>query len=125
MRGALADTIDDNERLTREFHVLLLEMEKLQESRDRKDSELTRTKRELDFLVAKNHLLASRRMLSQTAEEQEHIHGMVPSATQASPIEAGDTIDSKRNTLEEYFTQCIKSQRAESARHKRHSRFSM
>mmetsp|Transcript_10372 Transcript_10372/g.25435 ORF Transcript_10372/g.25435 Transcript_10372/m.25435 type:complete len:285 (+) Transcript_10372:28-882(+) len=122
VRGALADTVGDNERLTREFRLLLDEMEKLQVSRDKKDRELSKTKRELDFLMQKNHLMASR-IQCQT----DKVNGDVQSEA-ADVVE--DTCRSKRkaavgSTLEDYFKQCIKNQRAESARHKRNSRISL
>lgn len=39
-----------------EFRLLLLELEKVQESRDRKDIELIRTRRELELLRQTNKL---------------------------------------------------------------------
>lgn len=60
VRGALADTVADNQRLAIEFRLLLQEMEKIQMSRDEKDRELSRTKRELDLLKQTHQLMTSR-----------------------------------------------------------------
>jgi hypothetical protein len=60
IRGALADTISDNQRLGIEFRMLLQEMERMQASRDEKDQELTRTRRELELVKHTNLLLGKR-----------------------------------------------------------------
>lgn len=56
VKAAIADTITDNHRLKSEFLLLLQEMERLQESRDEKDKELTRTRRELELLKQSDKL---------------------------------------------------------------------
>lgn len=56
VRDAIEHTINDNHRLKSEFRLLLLELEKVQESRDRKDIELIRTRRELELLRQTNKL---------------------------------------------------------------------
>lgn len=58
--GALADTISDNKRLGFEFRMLLQEMERMQASRDEKDKELTRTRRELELVKHTNLLMGKR-----------------------------------------------------------------
>ncbi|KAL7552394.1 hypothetical protein ACHAWF_015631 [Thalassiosira exigua] len=73
VREALVDTVADNERLTHEFRMLLGEMEKLQASRERKDKELVRTKREMEFLVRRNQLMASRIQHQTETRHEERI----------------------------------------------------
>ncbi|KAL3774768.1 LOW QUALITY PROTEIN: hypothetical protein ACHAW5_000288 [Stephanodiscus triporus] len=57
VRGALTDTVCDNQRLAFEFRLILQEMEKIQVSRDEKDNELSRTKRELELLKHTHQLM--------------------------------------------------------------------
>jgi hypothetical protein len=56
VRGAIAETIRDNNRLKSEFRSLLHELEKLQESREKMEIELSRTRRELELLRQMNEL---------------------------------------------------------------------
>lgn len=109
VRDALVDTIADNERLTREFRLLLHEMEKLQVSRDKKDDELSRTNRELEFLIHKDQLMASK-MQCRSSEKRTRVQ----SSTQTTREGVEEVINSKRkaavgSSLEEYFKQCIKN----------------
>jgi hypothetical protein len=60
VRGALADTVVDNQRLAIKFRLLLQEMERIQMSQDEKDIELSRTKKELDLLKHTHQLMTSR-----------------------------------------------------------------
>jgi hypothetical protein len=60
VRGALADAVSDNQRLGFEFRILLQEIKRMQASRDEKDQELTRTRRELELVKHTNLLLGKR-----------------------------------------------------------------
>jgi hypothetical protein len=121
VQEALADTIADNERLTRDFRLLLGETEQLQASRDRKDRALSRTKRELGLLRHEHEL--------KTSERSRGRHKEGPSALPATPAstpceespcekspreneEIDDDVSDRKHegpALEEYFRQCIKS----------------
>jgi hypothetical protein len=78
VRGALADTVADNQRLAIEFRLLLQEMEKIQMSRDEKDRELSRTKRELELLKHTHQLMTSR-LKRQLSREQDRCTAPTPS----------------------------------------------
>ena len=60
VRGTLADTVAGNQCLAIKFRLLLQELEEIQMSRDEKDRELSRTKRELDLLKQMHQLMTSR-----------------------------------------------------------------
>ncbi|KAL9186101.1 hypothetical protein ACHAXT_005339 [Thalassiosira profunda] len=127
VRDALADTIADNERLTNQFRLLLQEMERLQVSRDRKDRELARAKREMQFLAHRNHLLSDKLESQARSEERRRVRAeaSMSSATSEQAV-VGDEGREKRKaasgaTLEEYFRRCI---RDSSRRHSSQSRHS-
>ena len=112
VRGALADTVADNQRLAIEFRLLLQEMEKLQISRDEKDIDLTRTKRELELLKHKYQLMTSRlkRQVSKqgrTAAPSETSEAKNDASCSEEKAEAGSSI-------EDYFKKCILTQRGKS-----------
>lgn len=75
VRGALADTIADNQRLGFEFRMLLQEMERMQASRDEKDQELIRTRRELELGKHMNLLLGKRKDRLRDGGEEEQAKG--------------------------------------------------
>jgi hypothetical protein len=55
---ALAELLQDNERLAREFRRVLDEMERLQTSRESLSKDLLNTRRKLEFMVFREKLIA-------------------------------------------------------------------
>ena len=121
VRQALSATISDNERLTKEFRLLLNEMHHLQQSRDKKANEAKRAKRELQLAIQKNKLLGGR-IQQQLRREQERTNDK--SSSKGTVREEVDgNVDN--GSLEDYFKQCIKNAQRTSLRHKSNCRMSL
>jgi hypothetical protein len=118
VRGALADTVADNQRLAIEFRLLLQEMEKIQMSRDEKDSELLRTKRELELLKHTHQLMTSR--LKKVSRRQDPCTAPAPSnqleseTSEANDVNGWEEKAEAGSSLEDYFKKCILTQRGKS-----------
>jgi hypothetical protein len=112
VRGALADTVADNQRLAIEFRLLLQEMEKIQMSRDEKDRELSRTKRELD-LLKQTHQLMTSRLKRQVSRKQDRRTAPAQSnqlESETSETKNDSSCSEKKaeasSSLEDYFKKC-------------------
>ncbi len=115
VRGALADTVADNQRLAIEFRLLLQEMEKIQMSRDEKDRELSRTKRELDLLMQTHQLMTSR-LKRQVSRKQDRCTAPAQSnqlESETSETQHDTSCSEKKaeasSSLEDYFKKCIRA----------------
>ena len=130
VREALAATIADNERLTREYRLVLRELEKIQISRDQKDKELRRTRWEMEFLQHKNQLMATR-VQHHISEEQRRkcdMRSLQRATSDCAGAEDGNERKRKAAAgLEEYLRQCIRNntQKNQSTRKHRQSRVSL
>ena len=114
VRGALADTVADNQRLAIEFRLLLQEMEKIQMSRDEKDRELSRTKRELDLLMQTHQLMTSR-LKRQVSRKEDRCTAPAQSnqlESETSETQHDASCSEKKaeasSSLEDYFKKCIR-----------------
>ena len=112
VRGALADTVADNQRLAIEFRLLLQEMEKIQMSRDEKDRELSRTKRELDLLKQTHQLMTSRLKIQVSRKQDRCTTCTIQSEESEISETQNDASCSEKkaeasSSLEDYFKKCI------------------
>jgi hypothetical protein len=112
VRGALADTVADNQRLAIEFRLLLQEMEKIQMSRDEKDRELSRTKRELDLLKQTHQLMTSRLKRQVSCKQDRCTTCTIQSEESEISETQNDASCSEKkaeasSSLEDYFKKCI------------------
>ncbi|KAL3816153.1 hypothetical protein ACHAXA_001640 [Cyclostephanos tholiformis] len=111
VRGALADTAADNQRLAFQFGLLLQEMEKIQVSRDEKDKELSRLKLEHQLMRRHMYHVKDRRT-------PEHAY-LDPMELESGKIN-NDSSGNEEKTpsdigLENYFKKCLEvTQRSKS-----------
>ena len=123
VREVLADTCSDNDRLTRQFKLLLNEMEQLQVSRDEKAHELTKARRQVSLLMQKNKLMSGR-IHEQIRREQERIRKLSNDSQSYPDDEVDETCLGKKekrktsdtSTLEDYFKQAIRDAQRTSKR---------
>lgn len=122
---AIEQTHEDNKLLRNEFRVLLLQMHKLQESRDSHGKELSRIKREYDLLLQENHLAAAQKRYCE--EQQKRMDEETIKSTTSCEHDLLAAVTSRNrqkdatgSSLEDYFKQAM-HQQEKSIQHQRYS----
>jgi hypothetical protein len=109
VRGALADTVADNQRLALQYRILLQEMEKIQVSRDEKDIELRKVKRHYELLKHAHQL--TKRQMNHTQDRGnahvEHTDQFERDTSQANDVSGREEKAQTDSGLEDCFKKCL------------------
>lgn len=97
---AMMDLLRDNERLSNEFRDVLDEMEHLQMSREELSKELSRARRELDFMTYRERLMEEKLQTMKTRNEEEDGSTCTPDKMNEVAVAS--------DSLEEYFKESLR-----------------